>query len=158
MVGTTVGTTLQRNITIYVLVLGVAGGLLLILAILFLCKYCSRLRSQSNSSSGRNTASSIIRYITSFCSFRSSHFLFLAGSFQRWLSLLCTRLLPVCRGCASERKASPKRVHRRMKFSRRPPIYPSPLGVSNYKYGHELRARYTAEFMYYCVSNSPIVA
>ena len=32
--------TLQRNITIYVLVAGIAGGLLLILVVLLLCKYC----------------------------------------------------------------------------------------------------------------------
>jgi uncharacterized membrane-anchored protein len=58
VVGTT-GTTLQRNITIYVLVAGIAGGLLLTLAILLLCKYCSRLRSRTNSE--RNTANPVVR-------------------------------------------------------------------------------------------------
>lgn len=59
----TAGTTLQRNITIYVLVAGIAGGLLLILTILLLCKYCSR--SRSTLSGGENTAaSSAIRYET----------------------------------------------------------------------------------------------
>lgn len=55
----TAGTTLQRNITIYVLVAGIAGGLLLILSILLLCKYCSRSRSRST---GSHIASSVIRY------------------------------------------------------------------------------------------------
>ncbi|KAK4028986.1 hypothetical protein OUZ56_022003 [Daphnia magna] len=58
VVGAT-GTTLQRNITIYVLVAGIAGGLLLILAILLLCKYCSRLRSRTNR--GENTANPVVR-------------------------------------------------------------------------------------------------
>ncbi|XP_045035024.1 uncharacterized protein LOC116930310 isoform X2 [Daphnia magna] len=57
VVGAT-GTTLQRNITIYVLVAGIAGGLLLILAILLLCKYCSRLRSRTNR--GENTANPVV--------------------------------------------------------------------------------------------------
>ena len=58
VVGTT-GTTLQRNITIYVLVAGIAGGLLLTLAILLLCKYCSRLRSRTNRE--RNTTNPAVR-------------------------------------------------------------------------------------------------
>lgn len=58
VVGAT-GTTLQRNITIYVLVAGIAGGLLLILAILLLCKYCSRLRSRTNSEA--NTTNPVTR-------------------------------------------------------------------------------------------------